>query len=168
MFDKLSPPTDNLYKFVAISGLAIFLFFTWSRLQIGLEEDRLQRRSISSQIDTLMFFENEVPRWRDFTRKLRSEGKTEEEISEQLTPVMKESEKNPEFQSLFAVSSKAAKQHMEYLERVAAERALYNVLIFVGINISVVGFYFWWVRVQKPSDELLKLQLAKARREAAT
>jgi hypothetical protein len=37
----LRPPTDNLYKFLALSGLAVSAFFGWKYLQVELERIKL-------------------------------------------------------------------------------------------------------------------------------
>ncbi len=42
---------------------------------------------------------------------------------------------------------------------------LASLLVAVGIAISIIGFRFWYIRVQKPLDEIMQLNLAASRSE---
>lgn len=129
-----TPPTDNLYKFVAIAGVALILgsllvVGIYSKAEIewfGNTGDRIiQRRH--ERISSKAITKNEVDDlWKEEVRLFHSLVAERTSVSKYLAPVL-------------------------------------GCAIGAGILMTPIGFFLWWWKVQKYQDELLRLEYEKAK-----
>jgi hypothetical protein len=165
MLESLTPPTDNLYKFIAISGLAIALFFGWSRVKIEMETWNLEKdgSSLLSTREELLkeLFASGFHNLADEVEKgeIKNVDDTMARAEEILSSSSPKIEAN--FQELVENTWKRGNYDREH----SVEKSTFFCFALVGLGISVFGFWLWWIRIQKFTDELLQLQLAKARKD---
>lgn len=136
-----SLPTDNLYKFAALTGLVLLLaaIFLWANFYIHrLEKNLLVRVRLLEAI--------EAP-YQYYIAKARA--KNGEDVSiEQKTMISR-------FDEAKAASDQALMEfnQVDNYNLIVTRIAL--CLGFSGIVISTIGFRLWYLRVQKPLDRIL-------------
>ena len=142
-------PTDNLYKFIALSGLVLTLFsliFPWTRMG----EIRPKLVEINTQLEILKIESDEIEK--ELSRLEKMVNPTPEE----LTAIIKERKehriKNAELKGRF-------NQVDALVEELFYQWRFLKFGVFVGFIISFIGFWFWYHFVQKPNDMLLKKQI---------
>ncbi|MCK5153351.1 MAG: hypothetical protein KAQ93_03255 [Spirochaetales bacterium] len=127
MISKIPLPTDNLYKFIALFGLMIFLttlvmFFTRHQY----------------------YNESAFNRYKEISNLKIIEDRTEKEEIE-----------------LFILTEQ---QQIEETDE-DLEVDIYIITAVIGIFLIFVGFFLWYLRVQKYQDLLLILRVRKAKIE---
>jgi len=139
-----SLPTDNLYKFLAIFGLILFVLSIYLVFEKANETIENADKKLEDSLNDL------------FT--LRSNHN----LSEAQIQLDKLKESDP-----------LANQWERQLENIREEnynakekiQGIINYLLYImlisGIVMMSTGFYYWYYRVQKPLDELTKMELAK-------
>jgi hypothetical protein len=146
--DVLKPPTDNLYKFVAISGLLIFLAsfifpqILYKDYLIKFAEIEGDLRVLENQVATLnsiLDTEPEDPKRKEEDDKEINQRKTE--IDKGLAEVIRKREMR------VALSNYAHQ---------------WQVFGYVGMSFGLVmmmsGFYFWYSRLQRYEDKHIKIK----------
>ena len=141
-------PTDNLYKFIALSGLAIILvsLFYPLRLVVDLE---LKAAGAMGQIQETTDLIEETERALSDIEK--SESPTAAQVNEA------------------ARKHKLARQSSNRDIPIGAElqvlraqldgiKSVSRIGIALGTIMTAFGFYFWYVRVQRPADRLASRQ----------
>ena len=178
-------PTENLYKFMALSGLAIVAFCIVFPLQRSNEinfkivEIETQQKILEIEGDNITndlmdalstkgdLKPKEQAQFRDYLIKLfKSENSTE------LTkdwgkgePILSIKE-----QAIFRSRSNEIKHKLAEIrgntkkaELLLNELKTYLLIITImgcfGSLISIAGFYFWYSLIQRPNDILLKKQI---------
>ena len=146
------PPTDNLYKFVAISGLvlivtAIVMYvqlldkFEWSLAgSIAVEEahkDYLMAR-LHSHTPPKHLDDSGIERWK----------KTQEEKIAALFD---------RWERLQEIHGKSG-DYRVWLRIMRRWSYLLLAVGLIGVVIMVLGFYFWYYRLQKYQDRILLKQ----------
>jgi hypothetical protein len=123
-----SPPTDNLYKFIAVAGL-VLLFGApvyWSSYTDASHGQRLEAlRALLQKAAT--------PDPRAAEEEVERHKKAYEFVQDALSKY---------------------DQWVKYLSLVAA---------VAGLLLAAVGFWLWYVRVQRPQDTLLQRQVEQAK-----
>lgn len=186
-----TPPTDNLYKFVALSGIVLFLagflipsvFFQETGMEFleqlrGSDELRVQEEFVKQRLETLEGRGNEARAQRD---KLQNELKTASNPTqiEKLEDRIKEV--NREIQSI-ADASYELRLNLE-LKRAQVksdETVSYNrrrdsrvllvggwIVGLIGFVIAPLGFVLWYRKLQRHQD-LLAEQEAEEKLAAAS
>jgi len=139
-------PTDNLYKFLALSGLAIAIFvlvfpmIRISEIRLKLVEVKTQSKVLAVEIEEL---KEDTDRWAKKT-SLSPEGTAS--LRKRLIELrIKGVEIRGRFEQI-----KSLNRDLDYS----------MILIWVGLPlgmlISFLGFLLWYFRVQKPNDLLLR------------
>jgi len=142
-------PTDNLYKFLALSGLVMLvLSFTFPRNMV----DELELKAVESETNiNLLAFEVSV--LKDDVDAAEKKPKLAEDGIQKLS----ERQRQLEVKTL----------------QVGGERAKLNVLVkqlrfamslsiigsVLGFVLADIGFWLWYMRVQKPADLLARKQV---------
>jgi hypothetical protein len=127
MESRIPIPTDNIYKFYALFGLALFIAAMFMQVTVVQQTNELAF-SIGPELKAL-------------------------EIIAKPTPVEVTKRELLERRLEIAKADKA-----ELIE-------LAKILMYVGGSLMVFGFGIWQNSVQSKQDELLDLQIAKAKLE---
>ena len=145
-----SPPTDNLYKFVAISGLLLLVGAPvyWTTFEV-----KLQERQTEAWVS--LFERIQVPG--EYLVPPRFENIPEGNRGHEKWQALRDSIDSQEAEH-FRISAQ-----LHDLERVERLVSVVSLLAgALGLLFASLGFRFWYVRVQLPQDQLLKKQLAEA------
>jgi hypothetical protein len=141
------PPTDNLYKFMAISGVVLLIVapIFWAQFYITHAE-RTQLAIRALRID----LPPEHEYWDSKARIERAESVTDEQrkFVEEYDAQQKESDR---IVSEFLI--------YEGFSTVVTVVAIF--LFSLGLVFTPLGFRLWYVRVQKPLDRILAMQARK-------
>jgi len=138
------PPTDNLYKFMAISGVVLLIVapLFWAQFYIThAERTRLALQALRIDLSP----EHEY--WNSKARIERGESVTDEQrkLVEKYDALRKESER---VGSEFLVYDR-----FSYVVTGAA-----IILGVLGLVLTCFGFPLWYRKVQKPLDRILAKQ----------
>ena len=150
-----SPPTDNLYKFVAIAGLVFFFGgpFYWATFELKLQERQTAAWvSLHKQIE--IPFEYLVPPRFEKT----PEGNQAREKWEAL-------KKSIDAQETEHIRVGEQLRNLERMEGLVSGLGIF--FLALGAVMAVVSFRLWYRRVQVPQDLLLQKQLSDASRPPA-
>ena len=130
--DQLKLPTDNLYKFVALSGVAIFLLAAWLAIYpfgAALEFAREAEVNMSDLVSDVM----------------EAEKQGLDTISENQNELLTEYFRN----ETRAESIVAMQEGL---------MTTYALLAGIGVLIALFGFTLWYNKTQKYADQILRLQ----------
>ena len=155
MINPLTPPTDNLYKFVAISGL-VLLFGApvyWATFELQLQERRTE---------AIVAFEKSWPPAEYFFSPKPDDTPENARVRERWE-ALRNAVEAAEVRNARAT---ARLHQFERLDRGLSALAI--VLALAGLAAALVGFRLWYVRVQRPQDRLLLKQAMENRTNAAT
>jgi hypothetical protein len=141
-------PTENIYKFMALSGLALLIFsFTFpSRLADELElkavEVTVEGKLISMEVSEL---QGEVE---------SAKSNPNLSIEDKISFTHKLTQLNTKLIQFSGNNLRLSVLHKQ------ASHALNLSLsgFFFGLITAFFGFIFWYIRIQKPADLLLKKQ----------
>ena len=147
-----SLPTDNLYKFLALAGLALLLFSFWytdvktSELSFKIAEGKGEMAVLKVYID-------ELPKEINSTEVVTKPKSVNDENSKELSKQRHE----------YLIKDAQLKAKVEILtvllEDIEFHHKVFAVGAFIGGFMSYFGFLLWYRRVQKPNDMLLLNQL---------
>ena len=170
-------PTDNLYKFMALSGLSLLIAFIlipgqkifdlerqtaqlsgeYEILQIELKDREHEFSSVQGKIDTLSKKMKRIP------ENYRLSKTESSELSSELHEIENAHQKahqNLVQTDIFRAKTKAKNNEMKVV--LASLNATIWVLAigaFAGIFLVTFGFSLWHRRVQLLQDQLLKSQV---------
>jgi hypothetical protein len=165
MYEQLRPPTDNLYKFVALSGLAVAVFAAYMDVTTDIKLATLYWQS-NDAYDAVEHFKDRYDDdiWSvtyDLNHKL---------INADTAAARKTAAAAKRDASI-------AKYQKEYSEARAARRKLhletfyqYWILVVVGaigLMVSFLGFILWYLMLQRPLDEIMRYDLHERRLKAS-
>ena len=162
------PPTDNLYKFMAIAGVLIFLLSWWPiYLFYGIGQQSIALRS---EVDVM---EIETQYVEMFVEGVRTELSLErlpgddtapgetgsqqrerpaDRVERRRTLTEEALARNRDLQ----IKTRQLSAKLESLDHLQRAHAVLRVLSLIGISVSIalayVGFKFWYTRVQKHLD----------------
>jgi len=151
MMNIPSLPTDNLYKFLALSGLVICLYsFIFPMKNIG--ELELKSLDIKTQSEVLRI---EIDYLKTDTITWAEKAKLDPEETVLIRKRTREA----------AIKAAELKGRMEQIEVLRKEVLFYwkllRITYFLGTAISLAGFCLWYILVQRPNDILLRKQIKK-------
>jgi hypothetical protein len=178
-------PTDNLYKFLALSGLAIIGFCIALPLQ-RINQLELKMAEIHTQKDILEIDIENI--YNDMLDALATKGilntKKQALIRKALDELFKRNDINElskdwskgepvlnvKEQAIFRIKNNEIKKRLSEIKGeenkviiLMNELKTYYWIIriggWVGIIISFVGFTFWYILIQRPNDVLLQKQI---------
>jgi hypothetical protein len=142
-----SPPTDNLYKFMALSGVVLLLAapFFWAKFYITHAERT--RAAIES-----LGYSLPPPDYYFFRAKLLGG----ESVTEEQRKLVEK------FDSLRKESSRLGGEFLLYdrFSYVVTSAAIFLGLL--GLALTWFGFRLWYLRVQKPLDRILLKEAREA------
>lgn len=149
---ELPIPTDNLYKFLALAGVALVV------LGYVVPHDKIndiERRIAEADAQRLIF-----------TAELHALDK-DTSLAKQLKTVPPEQLKDLtgrllDVQRKFAQIDGADLQVNVMKKQLEREQALFRQLVRLGSMLSLSGFVLWYVLVQRPTDLVNKSQGAAA------
>lgn len=191
----MKPPTDNLYKFMAIAGL-VFLgysnyFWQSSNLDVELKVIAatakgqllaLEKEDLNLKISEMV--ENQkidkeyfkclkdnkskvkaIKKLYDFCLSKHKVTKNEIKARHELTNDMYD--KTLALHRQLAKKSIAYEKEFEIIKLLNSKLSKYTNIVFALMSASLLlifwGFYFWYTRVQKPQDKLLKKEIIKSK-----
>lgn len=142
----INPPTDNLYKFIAISGVVILI------MSVGFPFSKATNLSIKEAEITA-----------DYIRLLE-ESKFGDDSGTLFTGNPKKSKEHTDFLNKQTKESNRTLREIEQKERIfkifKQEIRFYTWVGAVGATfgfaVSLWGFFLWYSRVQKYEDIILK------------
>jgi hypothetical protein len=142
-----SPPTDNLYKFMALSGVVLLMVapFFWAKFYIThAEQTRMAFETLFESIPPYDYY--------------ISKGKVErgESVTEDQKKLVEK------FDALRKESGRAGSEFLLYdrFSYVVTGAAIFLGLL--GVALTWFGFLLWYRRVQKPLDRILMKEIKKA------
>jgi hypothetical protein len=164
MYDQLRPPTDNLYKFLALAGLTVAIFAGYMN---GTRDIKLL--TLESQSDDA---DDAIERLKDrYTDDLwRIENDLQDKRIDAATATKRK-----------AVIVKRRQDGIERYDKESRESRLaakklfhetyyqYWTLVYIGwigALFGLVGFVLWYLRLQRPLDEIMRYDLDERRRKA--
>ena len=171
MVPSLSPPTDNLYKFMAIAGLVLILssvyLFESTRDDALAASLSLQREALASQLEearlsfAIAELEWEVARER---AAVQNGGIDDEQrrassyLPEELARVRQTSDSLSHARSGFldALGSRVDRNRRNFW--------IGTLLMILGVALATWGFVLWWARVQRYQDILTRVAAVEAQR----
>lgn len=187
MIEPLKPPTDNLYKFIALAGVVIFILsvvypFRWSmevdQRRLEVERDieiakfeTVEKKALEMELNLARRLAEQASRLlrAEITKSEKSGGSTRA-INETIDRLKKES-------SSFEAKARELSEKLSVSGRNTIERTYklklwkyydgYATFLFqvgsigstVGFILAVLGFYLWYVKLQRYQDVILKSQI---------
>lgn len=182
--DILRPPTDNLYKFLSLSGLLLFLFFvtypTWLYVELNKQRVGLIRDLKILKYDAEEFqsagkeaeiaskeSQERAGRLADIVEKFEKRQITYEEAMKALDDsktasadtlqkidVLKKAINDWRKQDVEVEMKNDLLEINEEHARRVRTVALFGILI--SLSMTVMGFSLWYIRVQQYEDIILK------------
>lgn len=165
----IRPPTDNLYKFIAISGLAILLASTIIPF-LRLWQLELRRARIGARINhSMLILSRRAPGIDEalkLTKQIQSAGDTVDEETRELWI--------RQYDSITQYWTDAEAEQIRQIEQEEKETAIalaesealagqvkdiWSLALSglgVGLGLTGLGFWLWWARVQKFEDKILR------------
>jgi hypothetical protein len=148
-------PTDNLYKFIALSGVLIILSSSYLSIQFIFDSSQKIRElnmDISIYYSKAEFIVEDIEDLRDSNPKWDNE-----EISE-LNYLIKEQRKL----LLEKIEVEEKKKELNRLDETTSIVIKYWLLVlFISIAMMIYGFSKWYTKVQRFLDKKLKKESEK-------
>lgn len=192
--DPTSLPTDNLYKFMALSGMGIVGFavwFRWKRLQSfadGLSKARIENSGLMTELEQIhesLSIQSELAE--DLRRTIEEEGKSDDvdeawrqRRNNDITRVETRLEDHEARLSAVAAalgrSSETTKSILAHQEQFQWLHGATLGLALVGVALSCCGFTLWYFKLQWYQDRQTdvqtktveqQLEIAKLQRQRA-
>ena len=141
-------PTDNLYKFFALSGVFVFIASIWLNSNM-LSDLNTSLNEITVEAETATTLRHLLP----------------ENIADDYDLRSAEIKLFREFAELSISSQTKLDALIKQQNKVMKFSILLYIVACFGILVSGIGFRQWYLKVQKPLDEILQLNLRKAKSE---
>lgn len=142
-------PTDNLYKFVALTGLFVAItgvFF----LEIQVERSSKAVSVLKAQVE-----------YKNYVLDLLESADTEASLSSDQRQRLVEELISHEEEIIGGIADSGTE-----LDTIKKRLRPIGLISLLGSIASMIGFRLWYRRVQKPLDEILQISLEKTRLEA--
>ena len=170
-----SIPTDNLYKFIALSGTILVLLTGYiaetrvSEVEDAILEANETLRIIKTKSDALKLnaenikttiknsISNQNGKYQKDSTKLQIEY-TSNEIKELLQKIQ-ETDLVIQIEHSKSISKTKKVEQLHERSKMIVIRSF--IAMFIGIFMACFGFFFWYIRVQKPLDLILQNELYK-------
>lgn len=171
MIPTPTPPTDSLYKFMAISGIIlmiVFGFFIFSALHSDQERCIKYNEEVALLNIQRDIIKGELEYSIRHDPQFDSTHLSKEEVKNYILGYVQKNElfkkkaseikiKNAEMASKLATIE-------EYRKLYSSEQWSYYFFLYTGEIIAIIGFILWYSKVQKPIDVLEKQKLLKEER----
>ncbi|SHO46819.1 hypothetical protein SAMN02745220_01651 [Desulfopila aestuarii DSM 18488] len=150
---ELPIPTDNLYKFIAISGLIILLLsivlpLYWSNdlqskaIELGTEIAVLQMKNDLLGEDV-----------RKVEKQLSTTENSNGVIGKETKQLHEKSKNDLRSIQFSTIEIKGKINLQEYYLKMLKKISIYAFLgIVIGLILSIYGFKFWYIKLQQPLD----------------
>ena len=135
-----SPPTDNLYKFMALSGVILLMVapFFWAKFYITqVERTRMAIETLGESIPPYDYYISRARIWRG------------ESVTEDQRKLVEK------FDALRKESGRAGSEFLLYDRFSCVVTGAAGVLGLLGLVFTGFGFRLWYLRVQRPLDRIL-------------
>ena len=142
-------PTDNLYKFVALTGLFVAItgvFF----LEIQVERSSKAVSVLKAHVE-----------YKNYVLDLLESADTEASLSRDQRQRLVEELISHEEEIIGGIADSGTE-----LDTIKKRLRPIGLISLLGSIASMIGFRLWYRRVQKPLDEILQISLEKTRLEA--
>jgi len=187
-------PTDNLYKFIALFGLTLVVFYIFFNQKNNLEINE-ESNEIGYEIDLISFEiekgNKERKLWisqvaelcetkacnckikerTDFNISISFDGKNcnSQAITDEILSLMDNIKIDvgeiENKQNIIIAKLNLIKKKKEFY---ASLKSKLTLMLIFGISITLIGFILWYVKVQKYQDILIKKQIAEFEKEKTT
>lgn len=141
-----NPPTDSLYKFLALSGLVIFLFSAILPLWLG-GDLILKLKDSQSELDVMRL---EAKFLMEDLEAAQAAGATK------ATPEQVQKARDLQIQT--AKMSRKTEAAIFLTACLVVGAVFSGIGMWGGLFLGKKGFVFWYDRLQKYQDEILKFQ----------
>lgn len=166
-----SAPTDNLYKFIALSGVALIV--TGQFLPLGMVREindkmadvRGAHITATAEAESQDLLEAEFQDTLAELRAVAKDGELRQAAGEVLAEVKKLHQRyheRLERKILLSSQAKFKESQLEFLqEEYGQKRRFGNVLSVLGLLLGALGFWRWYAIYQRPMDKKAELELAE-------
>ncbi len=145
-------PTDNLYKFMALSGLILFVFSFFVPFWL-MHNIKLKTLEIKEELDLLDIEEKYLKEIHEDIEALPSNKRRK---------AIKLNEERFKDYSKKLMQTRRKVETMKYLDSMRRD---IRILALVGISLGVIftycGFFLWYKRLQKYQDQIIKNEAQK-------
>lgn len=148
-------PTDNLYKFMALSGLTLLILsvaapeFLKYKLRVDEYHASTDRKILDIDIENNYERIEKIKVKMDIVQQKQSGIASPEEVEDLLNKAFKANTEN----------RKLEVKYEEYSRLIEYKKGIYEMLktyqyvgAFFGVALGFLGFIFWYLRVQRKSD----------------
>lgn len=161
MLPAITPPTDNLYKFICLFGLTLFLFFSYS---LSFVHDRLSRNHMllenirTKAQHNLLHFEATDQNSQFKRSRLKMKDAIEiSDLRKELFNIEQLVENSPDYhKKIIALSGDLNKIEIAQYG-LKTKIWLYSIFLLTGLLMIFWGFRKWKLKDQNIRDSLLKL-----------
>jgi hypothetical protein len=170
--DFTSIPTDNLYKFMALSGLVVAgssVWFLWKKAEEHRDKIHQHRIRIADLGEVLQLLDTQQKLNRERLERLEgaaSKTQNEREKKYFTDEGCKLLEESKELLRQFADSSRELSKieadssgQLEDLKSLSKIISYLRGWMLAGMVLAGSGFYLWHVRFQKFQDQMIEMQL---------
>lgn len=173
-------PTDSLYKFIFIAGVVLVVTSTYMMPRISIENLNEEVRLDSLQImnhfesnvvkDSANEIERVLKKYDEETDSLiKTNGKIanlRERYNKDVVPTKSQFKRLARKQMAYTIDSlfKDNRKKMNEKFYQMNNHLLKNIFVLGWLLVSIGGV-FWYLCIQQPQDELLKIQLVEARKK---
>ena len=160
-------PTDNLYKFLSLSGLVIVIFFTYIA-RISIQD--LERKSIDVAGREIMQAVSSKRSKNNSDKKgVNEESKGETNYVSKVGPVTINCSLQNQYSDTHPETVKISIDKIKVMSmQKYTDKLVYFSYFFIiaGMVMSYIGFTYWYKKVQKPLDAILVNDLARSNSES--
>ena len=155
-------PTDNLYKFLAISGLVLLVICLLYPPMI-VEETTARAANLRAAVTVMKHRVANARQDVDYTSDALAEGKKNPDLSdENLHEIEAENARNMKEARQLEIDVAELERDVVIADaavRVSLNRMrLMSDLVYVAFGAMIIGFLLWYRRVQRHADAILKEQ----------
>ncbi len=144
--DKFSPPTDNLYKFLALLGIIVFLA-SWILPLLSIQQTEEELNIIEPQVYK---YAERVDIWINDSESLQNDPTASEQAKDENEKTLKElkiegAELQGKMQQIYRLKNK-----IENLKSFSLLGQIISCIFIFG------GGYMWYKKTQAPIDKILQ------------
>lgn len=164
MIPSITPPTDNLYKFISLFGLAIFLFATYN-LSIVYDqstENKMHIEDLKVEVQKKIYAKSHTIHsglTADSSGKRFRPAKIKRLDSDLHSIDVIISTANLDQVEAFELKGKVSKLNVG-LDTLALKQGFCIGFVGIGIVIMIFGFWRWQKREQNIRDKILRIEHA--------
>jgi cell division protein FtsB len=181
--NSLPLPTDNLYKFIALTGLTLvvlsilFPIVKLNELEVAVLQTQTKRKVLEIEIKALeedfeylskstKQLEHKIDLLDKSAKSPHAKAKSAEPLrakSEQLESQLEDlKERRRNIAIKKAEQQGQEQQGVLLLKQISKGWSLFKVVGILGLVITHFGFFLWYRRVQIPADEQAKQKASKS------